>query len=175
MLDAITKATTDDFDAVWQMYVDVCEHQAQDAYGPKWTLGVYPTMDDVRGHIDSGELYVGWSGVQPVAAMAVVGHEDPEYVSVPWMTPAADDEVAVLHLLAVHPSARGLHAGAELVHEATRLAREAGKRVMHLDVVPGNLAASRIYLAEGYKLACTHKIFYEDTGLADFDMYELVL
>lgn len=175
MLDAITKATDADLEAVWQLYVDVCEHQAQDAYGPQWTLGVYPTVDDIHEHIDAGELYVGWLDERPVAAMVVVGHDDPEYASVPWTTPATEDEVAVIHLLAVHPNARGLHAGAELVREATRLARDAGKLVMHLDVVPGNLAASRIYLAEGFRLVCTHQIFYEDTGLADFDMYELVL
>ncbi|MBP3893188.1 MAG: GNAT family N-acetyltransferase [Atopobiaceae bacterium] len=175
MLDTITKANASDFDAIWQLYADVCEHQAQDAYGAKWTIGVYPTESDIRAHIDAGELYVGWSGGQPVAAMVLVGHEDPEYASVPWKTPAADDEVAVIHLLAVHPHARGLHAGAELVHEATLLSRAAGKRVMHLDVVPGNLAASHIYVAEGYELACTYQIYYEDTGLADFEMYELVL
>ena len=46
---------------------------------------------------------------------------------------------------------------------------------MHLDVVPGNLAASRIYEEAGFSLACTHEIFYEDTGLMDFRMFELVL
>jgi hypothetical protein len=44
-----------------------------------------------------------------------------------------------------------------------------------LDVVPGNLAASRIYLQEGFVLVGTQQIFYEDTGLADFNMYECVL
>ena len=39
----------------------------------------------------------------------------------------------------------------------------------------GNLAASRIYLAEGFVFVGTYQIFYEDTGLMAFDMYELAL
>jgi ribosomal protein S18 acetylase RimI-like enzyme len=175
MLDAITRCTITDFDAVWQLYVDVCEHQAYDPYGPKWTLGVYPTADDVRNHIEAGELYVGWLDDTPVAGMALVAHEDEEYAEVPWITPADDDEIAVIHLLCVHPRARGHQTGAQMVREAIRLSREMGMRVIHLDVVPGNLAASRIYLQEGFVLVGTQQIYYEDTGLADFDMYECVL
>lgn len=175
MLDAITQATPADFGAAWQLYVDVCAQQAHDPYTPQWTIDVYPAEDDIRKHIDAGELYLGWQDGAPAAAMVLVEHEDPEYVEVPWLTPAAPDEVAVIHLLAVHPRARGQHAGAALVQEAIRLAREANKRVIHLDVVPGNLAASRIYEAEGFVYVCTNQIFYEDTGLMDFDMYELVL
>lgn len=175
MLDAITQATSADFDALWQFYSDVCNQQANDPYSPQWTLGVYPAEEDIRGHLEAGDLHVGWVDGVPAAAMVVTMHEDPEYADVPWITSAADDEVAVIHLLAVHPRARGQHVGSELVREAIRLSREAGKRVMHLDVVPGNQAASRIYEAEGFVHACTHQVFYEDTGLMDFDMYELAL
>lgn len=175
MLDAITQATAADQAAAWQLYVDVCNQQAHDAYTPRWTLGVYPAEEDIRGHLEAKDLYVGWKDGQATGAMVVTMSEDPEYASVPWPTPAEPDEVAVIHLLAVHPRARGQHVGSELVREAIRLAREAGKRVMHLDVVPGNQAASRIYEAEGFVHACTHQVFYEDTGLMDFDMYELAL
>lgn len=175
MLDAITQATLADFDAMWQFYADVCAHQAEDAFSPQWTLGTYPAVEDIRGHLEAGDLYVGWINGTPAAAMVVTMHEDPEYANVPWKTAAAPDEVAVIHLLAVHPRARGRHAGAALTREAIRLARAAGKRVMHLDVVPGNEVASRIYAAEGFARACTYQIFYEDTGLVDFDMYELEL
>ena len=175
MLDTIRPATPADLDAVWQLYVDVCEHQAHDAYGPKWTPGVYPTEADIAAHVDAGELYVGFTDGCPVAAMVLTQHEDPEYAQVSWPTPAATNEVAVIHLLAVHPRARGQRAGQHMVHEAIRLARAAGKRVIHLDVIPGNLVASRIYEREGFVHVGTYQIFYEDTGLADYEMYERVL
>ena len=175
LFDAITRAMPRDFAAAWDLYTDVCTQQEHDAFTPLWTLGVYPAKDDIRGYVEAGELYLGWQNGQLVGAMAIVGHEDPEYVDVPWITSVEPDEVAVIHMLAVHPLARGQHLGAELVREAIRLARKAGKRAVHLDVVPGNLAASRLYEAEGFTYACTHQVFYEDTGRMDFDMYELVL
>jgi len=175
MLDSIVAATPADLETLWQLYADVCAQQEHDAYTPQWTQGVYPTIDDLRAHVDAGDMYVGTLDGRFVAAMVLTPHEDPEYLDVPWPTACAQDEVAVIHLLAVHPSMRGKHLGAELVREAIALARKDGKRVIHLDVVPGNLAASRIYRDAGFVPVGTYQIFYEDTGLADFDMYERVL
>ena len=175
MSDTFAVAKPADFEAIWQFYTDVCAAQTHDRYNPGWTLGVYPTTDDIRGHLEAGDLYVFWTDDQSAAAMALVPHEDPEYASVPWPTSCSPDEVAVIHLLAVHPTMRGRRLGEQLVREAIRLARAAGKRVIHLDVMPGNLAASRVYLAAGFNLVGTFQIFYEDTGLADFEMYECVL
>ena len=175
MFDEFRIATSNDFDAVWQLFADVCEQQAHDAYGPQWTLDVYPAQTDISAHIDAGEMYLGIVDGRPLAAFVLVEHEDPEYDIVTWPSGATQDEVAVIHLLAVHPSARGKHLGAELVTRAIELARTMGKRAIHLDVVPGNLAASRIYLEAGFEPVGTYEIFYEDTGVMPFDMYEYVL
>ena len=175
MFDEFRSATSNDFDAVWQLFADVCEQQTHDEYCPQWTFGVYPSEEDIRGYLENGEMWLSFVDDRPLGVYALVPHEDPEYDIVTWPTDAADDEVAVIHLLAVHPSARGKHAGAELVRHAIGRARELGKRVIHLDVVPGNLAASRIYLAAGFEFVGTYEIFYEDTGVMPFDMYEYVL
>lgn len=172
MFDEFRSATASDFEAVWQLYADVCAHQEQDAYSPQWTFGVYPTEVDIRGYLEAGEMWLGVVGERPLGVYALVPHEDPEYDIVTWPTEVAYDEVAVIHMLAVHPDARGKHLGAELVAHAIERARELGKRVIHLDVVPGNLAASRIYLAAGFEFVGTYEIFYEDTGVMPFDMYE---
>ena len=39
----------------------------------------------------------------------------------------------------------------------------------------GNLAASRIYTAEGFAYVGNSEAFYEDTGTVELEMYELVL
>ena len=175
MLDRIGPAGMEDLNEAWRLYEDVCAQQEHDAYGPRWTLGVYPARTDIEGHIEAGDLYVGRAGEKIACAMVVTPHENPEYAGVPWKLEAAPDEVAVIHLLAVSPDFRGKRLGAELVRAAIDIAKQNGARVMHLDVVPGNLAASRIYEEAGFSLACTHEIFYEDTGLMAFDMYELAL
>ncbi len=171
----IDRATPNDFDEVWQLYADVCEHQALDVYGPSWKLGVYPTQDDIGDHLETGELFVGRSKGRIVAAFALMDHEDPEYADVPWPSGAAGEEVCVVHLVAVHPSMRGRHVGVELVREAVRRAQDAGKRAIHLDVMPGNLPASRLYLREGFAHVGSHPVYYEDTGTIELELYELVL
>lgn len=175
MLDSIALATADDLDAIWQLYVDVCAQQERDAYSPLWTLGVYPSRDDFASYLAAGELYIGWHDGRVSAAMVLTKHDDPEYQGIDWPTPAADDEVAVIHLLAVHPRLRGKHVGQELAREAICLARTAGKRVIRLDVVPSNLIASRIYRAEGFTFVGQREIYYEDVGHMAFELYEYVL
>lgn len=171
----ITRASTDDFDALWQFYTDVCAQQAHDQYSPMWTLDVYPAKEDIRGHLEAGEFYVATQDGRIAGALVITPHEDPEYAHIPWPTPAADDEVAVIHLLAVHPSMRGRHIGAKLVEDAIAVAGTMGKRVIHLDVVQQNQVASRIYKQAGFTFVGPYRVFYEDTGLMDFDMYEYAL
>ena len=175
MLEPLTLATRADLPAIWQLYSDVCEHQAADTYSPQWTLGIYPAEEDFLDRIDAGEMMLGFDQGRLVGALVLTREEDPEYVGIPWPSGATEDEVSVIHLLAVHPDARGQRLGAQLVREAIRIAREWGKRAIHLDVMLGNLAASRIYLAEGFKHIGNSEVFYEDTGTVELEMYELVL
>lgn len=175
MPEAITRARTEDYGAIWQFYADVCTQQEHDQYSPMWTLGVYPAEEDIRGHLEAGEFYLTSRDGRIAGALVITPHEDPEYAHIPWPTPAADDEVAVIHLLAVHPRMRGKHIGTMLAEGAIALARTMGKRVIHLDVVHQNLAASRIYKQAGFTFVGPFQVFYEDTGLMHFDMYEYVL
>ena len=46
---------------------------------------------------------------------------------------------------------------------------------MRLVVLDGNPAAVRLYQKSGFSYAGDMQIFYEDTGLADFHLYEYVL
>ena len=175
MLDSITPATPADFDAVWQLYVDVCSHMSLDVYDPGWILGVFPCEEDIRSFTEAGELYVGRTGGRIAAAMVLTHQEDPEHEGVPWPSGAAGEDVCVVHLLCGHPSLRGHGIGRELIEEAIRLARTAGRKAIHLEVMPGNLAASRIYLAAGFSYICNHDVYYEDAGTMTFEMYECVL
>jgi ribosomal protein S18 acetylase RimI-like enzyme len=107
--------------------------------------------------------------------MIVRQRDDDEYANVPWPSGLSGNEVSTVHLVAVHPSLRGKGVGAELVREAIRLSRAWCKRAVHLDVMLGNLAASRIYTAEGFAYVGNSEVFYEDTGTVELEMYELVL
>ena len=175
MFDEFRKATDADFDAAWQLYADVCAQMPNDDYSPHWKLGIFPAEEDVRGYLDQGQLYLGFIDGRLVAAMALTDCDDPQYAGMTWPSGAQGDEASVIHLLAIHPSTRGMHLGTVLVQEAIRLAREMGKKAIHLDVYPGNLAASRIYLAAGFTYVGMYESYYEDTSTMAFEMYERVL
>ena len=64
---------------------------------------------------------------------------------------------------------------ARLVAYSADLCRKAGKKVIRLDVLKGNTPAEKLYLKCGFSFVTEQKIFYEDTGLMDFRMFELVL
>ena len=63
----------------------------------------------------------------------------------------------------------------KMVSYAADLSRKEGCKVIRLDVPEGNTPAEKLYLSCGFRFVAEKKIFYKDTGLADFRMFELVL
>ncbi len=172
MLDAIRPATAADLDQVWLLFEASCALQTPQNPGPNWTLGVYPTRDDFEAHVSAGNLYVGLAGEKVVASMVVTNHDDAEYANVDWRIEVPANKAGVLHLLAVHPSARGRGVASQMLEAAFRIARGHGCEVMHLDITMANHPARSTYERAGFSYAGTYKIFYEDTGLEDFLMFE---
>lgn len=175
----IEQACPKDFDRVWRFYADVCDAQATDKYSPDWHLGVYPSRADLEGHIADGDLYIAVDGegdANPIlGAMVLTGREDDDYLAVAWRYKVAPEDVCVLHLLATHPDARGRGVAKALLSGMVEIARARGKKTIHLDVVMGNLAASRLYEGFGFLSAGTARVHYDDIGDTDLWMYELPL
>ena len=48
-------------------------------------------------------------------------------------------------------------------------------KAIKLDVLKGNVPAERLYESMGFRYVDTVRLFYEDTGLAEFRLYELEL
>ena len=45
-------------------------------------------------------------------------------------------------------------------------------KAIRLDVLKGNLPAEKLYTGLGFKYLHTLKMFYEDTGWTDYELYE---
>ncbi|MGP4117989.1 GNAT family N-acetyltransferase, partial [Levilactobacillus zymae] len=89
----------------------------------------------------------GFQDGQLVAAGRVTQGEQPDYRDVPWTFSVADEDVAILHLFAVHPDFRGQGVSSAMLQAILKTLRNQGRRVVHLDVMAGNLPAEKLYVA----------------------------
>ena len=171
----LRKAVPADFPEVWDFYGRLIDGMAGAQFHPGWERDVYPSEEFVRSSLERGELFTAWlEGV--MAGAMVINHAcTPGYETVAWAVDAAPEEVSVIHALGISPDFQGRGVAGELVRGAVRLAREAGQKAIRLDVLNGNLPAQKLYAAAGFQYRGSVRLFYEDTGMTDFLLYELPL
>ena len=174
MLD-IRAARPDEFAAVQNFYHKLIDMMEGAEFHPRWEKYVYPSDGFLRSSLEHGELYVGMLGCEIAAAMVINGEGAEGYAGAPWRVSAADGEFYVIHALGVLPSHHGRGFARELVRAAIGEARAKGMKALRLDVLNGNVPAVRLYESEGFRLVSRVKLFYEDTGLTDFLLYEYAL
>lgn len=169
------KAEIGDYNLVRSLYWNIIDNMQNSEFRPGWEKGVYPTDDFICLSIKNQELYLLEDDELPVGCM-IMNHEVTDgYEKIKWAVEAAKEEVAVIHALGVLPSIQRKGYAAFLVQEAIRIAKERDQKAIRLDVLGGNLPAQRLYEKAGFNYMGTLQLFYEDTGLTDFLMYELVL
>ncbi|TFZ15645.1 GNAT family N-acetyltransferase [Limosilactobacillus fermentum] len=169
------RLTKTDLPQVIAFYKDACDHQQFDQYSPDWTWGVCPSEQSLEESLN--DLFIGAfddDGTLLGAGILTKG-EDPDYPSEAWKIPATDDQIAILHLLVVGPTARGKGVASGLLAQLKQVAKEAGAIVIHLDVIDGNPPADALYQKNGYQLAKRVVIDYEDVGRQEANLYELKL
>ena len=174
MLD-IRAARPDEFAAVQNFYHKLIDMMEGSEFHPRWEKYVYPSDDFLRSSIERGELYVGMLGEEIAAAMVINGEGAEGYAGAPWSVRTADGEFSVIHALGVLPPHHGRGFARELVRAAIGEARAKDMKALRLDVLNGNLPAVRLYESEEFRLVSRVKLFYEDTGLTDFLLYEYAL
>lgn len=169
------RAKKEELAELWRFYGEVCAAQSQSPFSPSWHIGIYPAKTDLQMHIQSGEMQLCRSGDDILAAASLTGRDDPLYADAIWRSDANGEDVAVIHLFAVHPSYRRKGISDRMLTYLISLARQAGKRVLRLDVVTGNLPAERLYQKHGFLFAEERKVFYEDMGEIRVRLYERIL
>ena len=84
----------------------------------------------------------------------------------------ADDEVVVVHLLAVNPRfQRGEYAG-RIMKEVIGLSREKGLKAVRLDALECNISAHRLYESLGFKKHDVRRWYAPNTGWIGFFLFE---
>ena len=171
----IEKAIIEQYEAVRAFYHSLIDGLQDSIYDIGWKKDIYPEPEYLRSSITKGELFIGIIGGQIIAAM-VINHESNEgYQNVDWPTKANADEVMGVHALGVYPHYDGQGYAKELVGFAIKYAKENKQKSIRLDVLKGNVPAEKLYSSMGFKYHCTLPMYYEDTGLTDYELYELSL
>ena len=168
----IRPARPEETDDVLRFYHRLIDALVGAECSPRWTKGVYPTRADLASAAAAGELWLGTEGEEIAAAMVVNHGFNEGYASVPWIVDAPDEDIWALHLLAVDPSRPRRGLGRRMTERAIALVRGRGGRSLRLDVIDGNRPAERLYDAVGFRTVSRSRIYYEDTGWADFLVME---
>ena len=164
-----------DFQSLQNFYWTLIDKMRGSAYLPGWEKGVYPSDAFLKESLAAGEataLYVDGK----IAAAMVLNHQcNDGYREIGWNVHADPSEVLFVHALGVMPDYQRRGLAKIMVQEAIRTAGLQKQAAVRLDVLNGNAPALRLYESCGFEYRGTVKMFYEDTGLTDYLLYELVL
>lgn len=161
-----------DFESIMAFYDDVIARTPEIERYARWSKGKHPTAEGIRRYIEEGSMYLyRWDEVI-AGAMAVTMHQGEDYHAIEWSRQIADDEAAVIHILAVSPDSQGKGIGTEMIREAIRIAKVNGKKSVRLDALASNTSAHKIYERIGFEYRGKQHLFAENTGWTDFYFFE---
>ena len=164
-----------DYNDVERFYCELIDSMHDAEFKPEWEMGVYPTEQFLRDSIKERTLLLAHLGNNLVGIM-ILNHDcSPEYESVNWQVDAKKSEVMVIHTLGVSQAHQGKGIARQMVSIAIEMCKKGAIKAIRLDVLKKNIPAAKLYLSLGFQCIATVKMYYEDTGLADFQLYELVL
>ena len=171
----IRLARTDEFDAVRYFYYDIIDYLETAPYSPGWKKDIYPSRDDLRNAIDRRELWVYELGGRIASAMILNSSRVEGYERLERESGISGESALFIHTLAVLPDFQRRGIASAMVCHAISIARERGCKAVRLDVLEGNEPAELVYTKLGFEFMYTMNIFYEDTGWADYKIYQLLM
>ena len=170
----LVKATQQDFQKITQFYRDVISRtEDMDVYA-RWEYGKHPTDERIRGYIRAGAMYYSERDGSILSAAAVTP-QAADYHDSAWSLPLEDDEVMVVHLLAVAPEWQGNGIARDTMGRIIGLSRTMGKQAVRLDALACNTPAHRLYESLGFQKRDQRRWYADNVGWADFFLYELIL
>lgn len=151
----VRKATEKDFSQIASLYDEIHTAEEQGLLQIGWKREIYPTAETVRTALDADDLFVIEEDGVIAAAGRINQTQVDVYALVPWEYEAEDEEVMVLHMLAVRPSMSGKGYGSAFERFYEDYALERGCAVLRIDTNERNTKARRLYSRLGYREAAT--------------------
>jgi len=164
-----------EYDDIEKFYSGLIDSMEGSEFKPEWKMGVYPTEQLLKDAIREQTLFLAHLENSLVGVMIMNHNCEPEYKNVKWLTDAKENEVMIVHLLGVSPAYQGRGIAKQMVSSVIEKCGNDSLKAIRLDVLRKNTPAAKLYTSMGFKYIDSVKIFYEDTGLTDFLLYEFVL
>ena len=144
------KATLEDLNAIEAIYNDIHTEEEQGRAFINWKREVYPTKETAQSAILEDDMFVELDNGIIVASARINKKQVAEYADAAWSYQANDDEVMVIHTLAVAPKFKGRGYGSKFVKFYEEYAVNQGCRFLRLDTWENNLTARSLYKKLGY-------------------------
>ena len=138
----------------------------------RWEFGKHPTEAMIAEYVSRGMMYITEDGAGITAAVAVTPFQTEDYHGINWQADPVDDEVAVVHILAVNPRCQGRGYARQMMRDVIDLAKDMGKKAVRLDALACNAPAHRLYESLGFKKRGVCHWYAENTGWFDFYLFE---
>ncbi len=147
----IRKALESDIDSIETIYERVHDAEEQGLSTVGWIRGVYPTRSTAEEALARGDLFVMVDDDKVVAVAVINQIQVPEYVDATWKHDATNEEVMVLHGLAVDPLEKGRGLGRAFVAFYEDYAKQHRCPALRMDTNVKNSRARKLYQSLGYE------------------------
>lgn len=145
------KATVHDIDEITALYMDVHTEEEAGRMTTGWIRSIYPTRETVEGAIATDDLFVEVVEGKIVAVGRINQVQVDVYADVDWEYKVPDEEVMVLHTLAVLPSEQGKGYARDFCQFYEDYSLEHGCQYLRIDTNEKNKKARALYKKIGYK------------------------
>lgn len=171
----IRLARMGELDQIMENYHLMSAYPGQFEHGAGWVKDLYPTTDMIEQSIQKEEYHLVEIDGKIAAGMSLNEEYTEGYDNANWLIDAKEGEFLSIHALGVMPEYRGQSLARHLVRHAIKYARDHHYKAIRIDVLDRNDAAKKLYPSEGFQWAGKIELYYEDTGLTDYYMYEYII
>ena len=147
----IRKASWADIDAVEKVYSEVHDAEEAGIFTTGWIRNIYPVRATAEAALQRDDLFVLTVDDDVVGTGIINNIQVDAYEGAPWEFDASDNEVCVLHTMAVTPRANGRGYGPAFVRYYEEYATAHMCRELRIDTNAKNVDARRMYKSAGYR------------------------
>lgn len=144
------KAKAEDLPAIAEIYSKIHEEEKKGSLYVGWLPGVYPTADTAKTALKRQDLFACEEEGNVLASAIINQCLVDVYEEGDWTYCGSEEEVMVLHTLAVSPNATRRGLGSAFVKFYEEYAIQKGCSVLRMDTNERNTIARKLYRKLGY-------------------------